>query len=360
MSSLAAILSRKRLQKITNYSYFLGYSSSGVIKMRGKALVFALLLAVVFPWFMILVLENIPGDGTSKVRQQMQTDGENRQRREDGYEPLTLPVILGDGNTQTMALEDYLVGVVLGEMPADFSQQALMAQAVVARTYTLKHSLGQGKHDGGALCTDSGCCQAYRAPEDFLASGGSTENLERIMAAVADTQWQVLLYDGELIDATYFSCSGGRTEDAVAVWGQDVPYLQAVDSPGEEGATHFVDTVRFSVSEFAQKLGIDHNSWALGAVTYTDGGGVATMQIGGKTFTGVELRQLLGLRSTSFIMSAVGDQIIVTTRGFGHRVGMSQYGADAMAVRGSAYDAILAHYYPGTTLETWDAAQFKN
>ena len=157
-----------------------------------------------------------------------------------------------------------------------------------------------------------------------------------------------------MIEATYFSCSGGRTEDAVAGWGTDIPYLQAVDSPGEEQAKHFTDSVLFTAKEFAACLGANLSGapakW-LGSVTYTQGGGVATMVIGGKTYSGVDLRRKLGLRSTAFSMMAVGDQIHITTKGFGHRVGMSQYGAEAMAVAGSSYKAILQHYYPGVVLD---------
>ena len=174
--------------------------------------------------------------------------------------------------------------------------------------------------------------------------------------AVRETENQVLVYEGSLIDATYFSSSGGRTEAAVAVWGSDVPYLQAVDSPGEEIASDYVKTVQFSSEEFTMKLGENLSgqpeTW-FGLITYTDGGGVDTIEIGGKVYTGKDLRSRLGLRSTAFLISAVGDTVTVTTRGFGHRVGMSQYGAEAMAQNGSTCSQILSHYYPGTTLENW-------
>jgi stage II sporulation protein D len=173
-----------------------------------------------------------------------------------------------------------------------------------------------------------------------------------------ETAGQVLRYDGALIEATYFSCSGGMTEDAAAVWGSDLPYLQSTPSPGEEKAEHFTDTVTFTAEEFARRLDIAPEglpaTWFSEPV-YTDGGGILTMEIGGVTFKGTTLRQLLGLNSTAFILSAVGDTITVTTKGFGHRVGMSQYGADAMAVQGSTYEQILLHYYRGTTLEAYSA-----
>lgn len=256
------------------------------------------------------------------------------------------------GNLQQMTLEEYLVGVVLAEMPADFEIEALKAQAVVARTYTRRRMDG-GKHEAAAVCMDAGCCQGYRSPEEYQEAGGKETAVEKVRRAVEDTDGLVLRYGGKLIDATYFSCSGGSTEDAVAVWGQDVPYLQAVESPGEEDAPRFTDSVGFSASEFADKLGLssdgDPAGW-FGAVEYTDGGGVDTMVIQGKRFTGTQLRSRLGLRSTAFEISVSGKSITVTTRGFGHRVGMSQYGAQAMARAGETCEGILAHYYTGTEL----------
>ena len=263
-----------------------------------------------------------------------------------------LTVVNRAGNLQQMDLREYLVGVVLAEMPASFESEALKAQAVVARTYTRKRMEG-GKHGQAAVCMDSGCCQGWRSGEDYLAQGGKQSAVEKVRAAVADTDGLVLRYEGRLIDATYFSCSGGVTEDAVAVWGQDVPYLKSVQSPGEEEAPRFSDTVTFSPGDFAGKLGLsaagDPGNW-FGAVTYTAGGGVETMVIRGKSFSGTQLRAKLGLRSTAFAIAVSGDTITVTTRGFGHRVGMSQYGAQAMAREGSSFSEILAHYYTGTEL----------
>ena len=262
-----------------------------------------------------------------------------------------VPVRTGD-TVETRLLEEYLVGVVLAEMPASFEVEALKAQAVVARTYTMRTTQTGGKHGDGSICTDPACCQAYIAPDSYLDRGGTEAAVEKIRNAVEDTRGQVLVYEGELIEATYFSCSGGSTEDAVAVWGSDYPYLQAVDSPGEEHAAHYTDTVTFSPEQFLDALGEvltgSPGSW-FGEVSYTDGGGVDTMVIGDKTYKGTELRRLLSLRSTAFSVMA-GEEITITTRGFGHRVGMSQYGADAMALNGSTYPQILAHYYPGTAL----------
>lgn len=252
-----------------------------------------------------------------------------------------------------MDLDEYLVGVVLAEMPVTFETEALKAQAVAARTYARKATVTGGKHEDGSLCDSPGCCQAYMTEEEFLSRGGTREGLEKVRTAVTQTSGLVLTYAGELIEATYFSCSGGSTEAAVAVWGTDYPYLQAVDSPGEEKAAHDRDTVTFSLEQFQSALGIvlteEPESW-FREVTYTAGGGVDTMVIGGTTYTGKQLRSLLGLRSTALSIRVQGDTVTVTTRGYGHRVGMSQYGADAMAVTGSDFCQILTHYYPGTEI----------
>ena len=257
------------------------------------------------------------------------------------------------GVVTAMDLEEYLVGAVLGEMPASFEQEALKAQAVAARTYAWKACLTRGRHPDGSVCGNYACCQAYISPEKYLEQGGLQRNIEKIRSAVYATAGQVLTYEGELIEATYFSCSGGRTEDAVAVWGSEFPYLISVESPGEEDAAWFTDEAVFSRQELESALGIslaqDPADW-FGETTYTAGGGVEIIRIADRLFPGTKLRSLLGLRSTAFSVRTEGELAVFTTRGHGHRVGMSQYGADAMAGTGADYAQILAHYYPGTEL----------
>ena len=274
--------------------------------------------------------------------------------REEGN---ALPVLVrsGDGSVMQRDMDTYLVGVVLAEMPASFGPEALKAQAVVARTYARKAWITGGKHGDGSVCTNPGCCQAYRAEESWLTEGGKPEDLQKVRRAVRDTSGYVLTYEGELIEATYFSCSGGSTEEAQAVWGTDFPYLRAVSSPGEEDALYYSDTVVFTPEEFARRLQVsltgEPSGWISG-ISYTPGGGVEAMTICGHSFSGTELRALLGLRSTAISITASAGEVSITTRGFGHRVGMSQYGADAMAASGSSWQEILAHYYRGTELTT--------
>ena len=265
--------------------------------------------------------------------------------------------VVGEKGTVRMDMDEYLVGVVLAEMPASFQPEALKAQAVVARTYALRRASTGNKHGAGAVCTSASCCQGYILPADYLAEGGTEAEVEKVKSAVEAVSGQVLTYEGALIAATFFSCSGGSTEDAVAVWGSDVPYLQAVPSPGEEGAAHYTDQVSFTRQELEEKLGVTLTgdaAWWFGNFTYTDGDGVDTVTIGGVEFTGVEVRKLLDLRSTSFSVTASEDAVTIVTHGYGHRVGMSQYGAEAMALTGSTFEQILTHYYQGTTLCTWN------
>lgn len=302
------------------------------------------LIAGVMTWLLpgvILSLLQIP-DTTQKPHQQPQE---------------TLPgtvdaaiTVFTEGEIETMELSDYLTGVLLCEMPESFSIEALKAQAVVARTYALRTVTQKDKHPQNAICTDPSCCQGYISPTEYR---GSQSGIAQARQAVQETKAQVLLYRGELIDATYFSCSGGRTEAAVAVWGADVPYLQSVTSPGEETASHYTDTVRFSKEELSNALSVemtgDPGSW-IGSAVYTQGGGIASLNICGKTFTGTQLRNLLNLRSTSFTWQTDNAGITIQTKGYGHRVGMSQYGAQAMAVAGSDYQQILTHYYAGVAI----------
>ncbi len=259
--------------------------------------------------------------------------------------------VLTESGGVDVPLEEYVLCVALAEMPTDFDAEALKAQAVVARTYTCKR-MQEPKHTTGAVCTDSACCQAYISVDDFLRAGGTQTAVDKVKAAVSATAGQVLTYQGAYIEATYFSCSGGRTEDAQAVWGNAVPYLQSVESPGEEKAVHYTDTVSFTKRDFLQRLGLSDAVLTIGAVSYTEGGGISAMEVCGKTYSGTQLRSKLGLRSTAFVITAAGETVTITTKGFGHRVGLSQYGAEAMAVQGKSYQQILSHYYQGTELKT--------
>ena len=248
---------------------------------------------------------------------------------------------------RTLPLDKYLVGVLLAEMPADFPPAALEAQAIAARTFTLQ-KLNTRKHSDADICSDSACCQGWLDPEGT--------NCGALELAVRDTDGLVVTYDDALIDATFFSCDGGRTESALAVWGSNVAYLQAVDSPESDDSRRYAEEKQFSEQELLDLLRAAHPEIAPGDapwfrdLTYTDGGGLATATIGGVTLTGPELRRLLGLRSTDMEIAQGSGVVTIRTQGFGHRVGLSQYGAKAMAEEGSDFVEILTHYYQGTSI----------
>ena len=313
------------------------------MKKYWKEILTAFALVTVIPWltFGLLTREKPQND---TLHTTARTATENKKIN-----------VWHDDKMETMELSAYLTGVLLQEIPGNFHMEAKMAQAVVARTYTLRSVAVKNKHPMNGICTDSACCQAYCSPEAYLARGGSEDVVAQAREAVEKTDGMVLTYGGELIDATYFSCSGGQTEDAVAVWGNNIPYLQSVDSPGEENADHYTDEIIFTPEQFqtaiGRKLTGSPASW-FGETLYTRGGGVAYMTVGGKTYDGVTLRSILGLRSTAFSVKVDNQNITFTSKGFGHRVGMSQYGADAMAESGKSWQEILLHYYTGTQIST--------
>lgn len=272
----------------------------------------------------------------------------------------TLRLLCADQTVETVTLADYLWGVVAAEMPASFSTEALKAQAVAARTYCLYQRAGAGdKHPGADVCTDSTCCQAYLTREQAAAAWG--ENAQRyadkITAAVSDTDGLLCLYNGQPIDAVFFSSAAGKTSDAAQVWGSDVPYLSSVDSPEGEEVPGWHTVVTFSLEEFTQKFSQaypaadfsgDSAAW-FSALATDDSGAVSTVSIGGVTVTGTKVRTLFGLRSTHFT-AAAGDTVTFWVTGYGHGVGMSQYGANALAAEGKTFDEILKWYYTGISV----------
>lgn len=324
-----------------------------MLKCKWIDICITVILAIILPG----ILFSLARDHAGVIRNELM-ETEETVLKSDVSKEICINVWTETGEVLSMELDDYLTSVVLREMPAEFDVEALKAQAVVARTYTLRRRNGNPKHEKAAVCTDPACCQGFCSEREYLSRGGTQEMLDKVRDAVSHTSGEVLQYKGDLIEATYFSCSGGQTEDAKAVWGTDIPYLQSRESPGEEKATYYSDTVTFSAARFKELLDIHTDmrpeQW-IESISYTNGGGVETILLCGREYTGVEFRQKLGLRSTAFALTAIGDTVTITTKGFGHRVGMSQYGADAMAVQGHTYEQILLHYYPGTELMLYNA-----
>ena len=272
-----------------------------------------------------------------------------------------------DGKPTELTLESYVEGVTAAEIPADFPREALRAQAVAARTYALcKLSRGRpDAHPEADLCDDYRHCAAYRSP---AVSVFGTDEISAIRAAVRDTEGEILTSEGAPIAAVFHCVSGPRTESAADVWGEDVPYLQSVTSPEGDGVPDYESQVTFSSQEFKDKFsaaqpdavfGDDPAAWVTDTQR-TAGGSVHSVTIGGVTVTGAQARTIFGLRSATFTLTYADGTFTFSVTGFGHGVGMSQYGADAMAEEGKTYSEILQHYYTGVTVEECPAEFFKN
>lgn len=264
---------------------------------------------------------------------------------------------VSDGSVSEMDMEEYIVGVVAAEMPASFELEALKAQAVAARTYTIYKSSSQD-HEAD-VCTDSTHCQAYLTDDQMRENWGDGYDtyLEKIRTAVSETSGEYLTYEGEPVMAVFHSMGGGNTENSADVWGQSVPYLVSVSSPGEEVAENYNTTLTITFDEFKTKILSAHPEASISSPmdisepVLTEGGHVKSMIIGGASVSGTELRSLFSLRSTMFSLSFSDNNVTFSVTGYGHGVGMSQYGANAMAKEGKTYQEILSHYYSGTTLE---------
>lgn len=237
-------------------------------------------------------------------------------------------------------LEEYVAGVVAAEMPASFPEEALKAQAVAARTYQVRQMQTQGTDK---VLYDVG--QAYNSVEEQQKKWGEAYSLyaSKIRKAVEETAGEIMVYEGEPILAAFHAQSAGRTEDAVQVWNSDVPYLKSVDSREDQKAPQNETTVCFGEKELQEKLG----SADVTILSRTDAGYVAQVQAGERIFSGREVREKLRLRSTNFEIEKKEGAFLFTTHGYGHGVGMSQYGASFLAEKGKNYHEILRHYYQG-------------
>ena len=273
--------------------------------------------------------------------------------------PEEIVLLLPDGTEQSMPMEDYVLGVLAAEMPAAFEPEALKAQAVAARTYGM-YCAAADKHGTAQVCGDFACCQAWISQDKMRQNwGGSYEaNLKKLRAAIEETQGEYLAYEGAPVFAAFHSSSAGMTEDCGAVWNPR-PYLVSVDSPETAddvpnyislldcAPLDFRDTI-LSVCPEADFSGSEEE-W-IGEIVRDESGRVSTAVLGGAELKGTQLRSLFSLRSTAFSLKYSEGRFIFTVTGFGHGVGMSQYGANVMAQNGTVYSEILSHYYPGAVL----------
>ena len=271
----------------------------------------------------------------------------------------TLRVLHG-GAVEEMTMERYLVGVLRAEMPATFEPEALKAQAIAARTYTLYKMRGGAiaNHPDADACDDITCCKAYKTAEDAAAEWGGMAIYyeEKLARAVRETDAQVVLYGGEPILAVFCSSTNGHTQNAGAVWQSDLPYLQSVSSPETGDSVPDYDSVVTVPAETFRSLFLAaHPDAALSGapedwitdIAHNDAGFVTTLRVGGVSVKGNELRTILSLRSPSFTVETDANAFTFHVTGYGHGVGMSQYGANVLAARGMNASAILEHYFTG-------------
>lgn len=248
----------------------------------------------------------------------------------------------------TLELEEYIKGVVAAEMPLEFNIEALKAQSIIARTYTYK-ALARG-----TKLTDNESTQSYKSDDELRALWGSKYNtyINKLTSAVKDTKGMYLTYNGEYIEAVYHSTSNGKTESAEEVWGNAFAYLKSTSSEYDTTNKSFQMDKFISYSELSSLLNTNINQDSeFKILDRTVGDRVKSISINGTIFNGVNLRNTLKLRSADFSINKTDDGVIFTTKGYGHGVGMSQYGANGMANNGYNYNQILEHYYMGTKLE---------
>ena len=258
-----------------------------------------------------------------------------------------ITVYRSNGSVINLNMTDYLIGVVSSEMPASFNLEALKAQSVLARTYALK-----AKQTGKKL-TDTVSTQNYIDIDQMKNKWGNSFNIyyNKIKNAVENTNEEYLSYNGNYIEALYHSTNNGKTESSFDVFGNYYPYLISVSSEYDKNASSYLRTISMPLDTISNKLGLSlNNDSVISILSYTDGGNIKEININGNNFSGKKVRELLGLRSADFDIGISDNNANITTRGYGHGVGMSQYGANGMANAGYSYKDILSHYYPGTTL----------
>ncbi len=328
-------------------------------KFKGNAkVIIRVIIAIVLIATIILYITNKDQDST-----QSQPDPKGT------FQPIGVPVQVYNHTTdQTveMDLEMYVYNVLSAEMPAGFSLEALKAQAVAARTLVAYKMDGHkcGRGDGAVVCTDFAHCQAYDDEDGQRKKWGDSyeEYSSKLWKAVNATRGQIICYDGQPIQVFYHSSAGEKTEDVQNVFSQALPYLQSVDSEEvQTSSAAYSDSVTLTNREFvtainklAQKQVIteDDLSSQIRVVSRFESGRVNQIKMGDVLFTGIQTRTALGLRSTNFTMSFSNDTVTINTLGYGHGVGMSQYGANEMAKEGKTYLEILTHYYTGVSVET--------
>lgn len=262
-------------------------------------------------------------------------------------------------------IEKYLYGVLSSEMPSTFDEEALKAQAIAARTYVIykmENNITSG-HKNSAVCTNSAHCQAYTSYEDLKKIKGEDwikSDYVKVKKAVDDTKGQIVTYEKKAILPLYFSTSSGKTENSEDVFSTQYPYLVSVDSPYEQNSPKYSTTYSIKKSKFIKcikniypqiNISLDKLDKEVNIVDRTDGGCVKIIEVGNIKISGTDMRKILNLNSANFTINYDNDKMNFTVKGYGHGVGMSQWGAEGMAKKGYKYYDILFHYFKGTDIK---------
>lgn len=315
---------------------------------------FLLILSIIFMTVILpAVIAGVSGDGEAEEKE------EAAEVRD-----IVSVYIKAEDRVLEMDTMQYLKEVVSAEMPADFHKEALKAQAVAARTYlvnrknTYAESGAPKEHKGADICTDPSHCKAWISEETRRESWGADadKNWDKISEAVEETDGVIITYEEHPISAVFHSTSSGHTENAVDVWGGSVPYLVSVDSPGDISSPKYSSDAEYDIDEFKQicENNIEGLNWDEGLfsdISRSAAGGIISLKIGGKVIRGTEFRRIFSLRSTNVEIYEENSKVKMLVKGYGHGVGMSQYGANYLAEGGADYVEILKSYYTGVEVK---------
>ncbi len=257
------------------------------------------------------------------------------------------------GKVHDTDIEKYLAGVLSAEMPAEYHIEALKAQAVATRSFILSNlGTNEKDHKGADICNNPQHCKGYfdeKTAKDSWGKDKADSYWKKLEKAVKETGGEYMIYEDEVIEAFFFARSGGRTENSEDVWGESRPYLRSVESKVDESHPEFTSAMEVENQEARRLLGVsksfDKGNIKIGEITYTEGGNVKTIELEGKTYKGTDIRKIFGLKSSDFDVAATERALRFNVRGYGHGVGMSQFGANEMAKNGKKYTEILSHYY---------------
>ncbi|MBU5336908.1 stage II sporulation protein D [Intestinibacter bartlettii] len=326
-------------------------------------MIFCILLPVLISVLFYGKVEIATSSGTTKKI--VQTSEKDPYEKVDSTSPTISVYNCSTNKTEKMDIETFLYGVVATEMSSEFSEEALKAQAVAARTYIIykmENNMTQG-HNGAYICTNSNHCQAYASYNELKKQRGEDwikESYPKIKKAVDDTKGHILTYDDKAILPLYFSTSSGMTENSEEVFSAQYPYLKSVSSPYEEQSPKYYTELKVNKSDFISLLKKNYSSISISSenlnkvvkiLSRTTAGSVNIIKVGNKELTGRNIRTIFGLNSSNFDIEFNGDTVVFKVKGYGHGVGMSQWGAEGMAQKNYKYDDILFHYYTDTKIK---------